>query len=92
LEEKLTLYNKQKEEESNERHRVALAIKLKICPTCGSSLISQPIEVLNPPKKFLFGLIEQRIRTWGYRTICSTDSAHYEDKGFYHDDKTVFWA
>lgn len=64
-----------------EDQRVALAIKMGVCPVCGCKIISRPIELFNPPKKYLWGLIKQYSKTWDYRNVCSNDETHYEYKG-----------
>lgn len=69
--------------EEEERKRRNLAIKLGICPCCGSKIISQTIELFNV--KFL-GLVLTRSKRWDYRDICSMDKAHFENKGMYRFD------
>lgn len=68
---------------NQEIERVALAISLDVCPCCGAPIVDEPVEVYDKPKKYLFGLIKIKKKTWGYRKICSKRKTHYEDKGYF---------
>jgi len=73
-------------EKDEEDKRRDLSISLGFCPICGCRIIRQNLEILNPPKKYLFGLITKRTKIWDYRTFCSKDKSHYEYKEDYYDD------
>lgn len=92
--EKLLALQEEKSErfkkDMDERKRYELAVSLRICPCCSSPIISEPIEIFDKPKTFLFGLIKIKKKRWDYRNICSTDKNHYEDKGFYSDDSCYY--
>jgi hypothetical protein len=75
-----------KKAKDDELERRNLAISLKICPICGAPLIEENLEVFDKPKSYFFGIVKIFKKLWDYRTICSKDKVHYENKGDYYGD------
>lgn len=74
--------DKEFKKKSREKERRKLSISLNICPECGAPIKSEPYEVFDTPKIYLFGLIKIKGEEWDYRMVCSENKHHYEDKGY----------
>lgn len=70
----------------NEEIRVRRCYSHRICPSCGAQLVNERVEILEAPRRYLFGLIKITKKVWDYRVICSRNKNHFEDKGFFVDD------
>lgn len=81
--EKLAIMIKENNIAEEEKKRYELAVLLDICPCCGSPIVSETREILDKPKKYVFGLIVKKHEDWDYRKICSKDKSHYENKGYF---------
>ncbi len=64
--------------EKDERERVRLSVKLKICPNCGIKLKRERAETLKEPQYYFFGLFLRTTYLWDYRMICT--ECGFEDK------------
>lgn len=75
--------------EYQEERRRMLAIKLGICPECGSKLIQETTEIFDKPiiKEGFLGLWNtiKYYKIWDYRRVCSKNKNHHEYKCNYDD-------
>jgi len=60
-----------------ERERTNLAIRLNICPVCGSNIIDDLIE---KHEERGFWIFSHTTTKWDVRRVCSGDAKHYERK------------
>ena len=70
------------EAREKDKKRIELALSLKICPCCGSYIISQPYEPYERPRT-VFGIVTSKGKVWDRREVCRKDKSHYESKEDY---------